>query len=144
MINPGNVLQRRPNPSALSHAETVGEVARELVFSQTVLTHAVAVAHGDRPVGERVVVDHDARRRTDLVLTAIELADVALVVLRAEERPQAAFDALRTLDQFGLVARQRQDADLDRRDLWMETQHDALRLFAGLRVDGRLVLVGVD
>ena len=103
---------RNLRPSA--HAETVGEVPGEFVFGQPVLAHAVAVAYGDRPIGERVVIDHDARRRTDLVLTAVKLPDVALVVLRAEERPQAALDALRALDQFGLVARERKDADLDR------------------------------
>ena len=48
------------------------------------------VAHRDGAVVERLVVDRDAERRADLVLAAVELADVAFVVLRAQVRAQRA------------------------------------------------------
>src|SRR5919199_4433568 len=52
------------------------------------LIHAVAVADGDLVVLQRLKIDGDAVRRTDLVLAAIELADVAARVVR--DHPAAA------------------------------------------------------
>src|SRR3981081_1229590 len=44
--------------------------------TELVRVHAVAVADGDLVVLERLEVDGDAKGRADLVLTAIQLADI--------------------------------------------------------------------
>ena len=62
----------------------------EVVDRDALLGQRVAVAHGDRPVLERLVVDRHAPRRADLVLAAVALADrAALVVLGLHQRPRS-------------------------------------------------------
>ena len=72
-------------------ARRAASTRRQLVDRDALLRERVAVAHGDRAVLERLVVDRHAQRRADLVLAAVALADrAALVVLGLHLRRAAA------------------------------------------------------
>src|SRR5579863_936401 len=106
------------------------EIVLQRIAGDAVLLHRIAGPYGNASVAERLVVDGYAERRADFVLAAIELPDVALVVLRPVVRAQRRLDVDRAFDELGLVARQREDGDLNRRDLRVKPQHSTLRLFA--------------
>src|SRR5256885_760144 len=73
----GSELRRLPR-----RGEPRAERGGEVVDRHALLLERVAIAHGDRAVLERLVVDRHAERRADLVLAAVALADrAALVVL---------------------------------------------------------------
>src|SRR5579884_2009219 len=102
------------------------------------LLHGVALANGHRLVLQGVEVDGDGERRADLVLAAVAAADrLGLVVRGGEAAAQVVLDAVSHLAQLGLLA-ERQDGDLEGRDVGMHAQHHAL-LAAHL-----LAVVGVD
>lgn len=52
----------------------------QLGAGHALLLHRVALTHGHRVVVERVKIDRDAERRTDLVLPPVATADGARVV----------------------------------------------------------------
>ena len=113
--------------------------ARQLVDRDALLRERVAVAHGDRAVLERLVVDRHAPRRADLVLAAVALADrAALVVLGLHDRPRSALVDLAGELGLAVLAHERQHGDLDRRQARVQLQHRAL-LARDL-----LLVVGVD
>src|SRR4051794_41909876 len=67
---PGRQLRRAPG-----RLQAALELVAELVDRDAVLGERVAVAHGDRAVLERLVVDRHAVGRADLVLAAEAAAE---------------------------------------------------------------------
>src|SRR5579875_1132321 len=126
-----------------SKSEAVREIPGELIDADALLAHRVAIAYRDGLILHRLVVDRDAERRPDLVLTPVELPDIPLVVLRAEKRTERVLDEVRSFDQVGLVARQRKNRNLDGRDARMEAQDDPFGLLS-VGVDDPLLLVRID
>src|SRR4051794_6068871 len=66
--------------SVLRPAEPFRQVTLHAIEPHSLLNHAVALTHRNRLIVERVEVDGDAVRRTDLVLPSIATADRAGVV----------------------------------------------------------------
>src|SRR3954454_19722485 len=100
------VLRRRPGP-----LERVVEPGAHALERQPLLGERVAVAHGDRAVLARDVVDRERPWRADLVLPAGAGSDVAAVVVLDQMVPAELLVQLaRRLDHSGRVLRdQRQD-----------------------------------
>src|SRR2546421_8700650 len=88
------------SPAARS-SQSRRQRGRQLRGPLALLLHAVAITHGHRLVLEGGEVDGDAPGRSDLVLTAVELADGAGgVVDGAQAGPaQPVLDRARRLDQ---------------------------------------------
>ena len=103
------------------------------------LLHCIAVTHGHAAVLDGIKVVGDAERSTDLILTAIALADRAgIVVIDHEVLGKLGIDLACTL---GELFRERKNSSLVGRKCGMEMQHDAgIVLFC---VDDLLV-VSVD
>ena len=112
------------------------------------LLERVAVAHRDGVVLERLVVDRDRPGRADLVLAAVAAADrAARVELDLEVRAQLGGERGGALALRGVVAEQRQDRRLDRRDRGVQAQQDALApgdllLVVGVAEEGQEGAVG--
>ncbi|SHW77823.1 Uncharacterised protein [Mycobacteroides abscessus subsp. abscessus] len=105
----------------------------------TLLGHLVAVANGDGVVFERVEIDCDAERGTDLVLSTIPPADCPGVIeVDIPALAQLGGQRLGPRAQVG-IARQRQYRDLDRGQPRIQPQHrTGVHAALGVR---RLVLV---
>src|SRR2546421_12009446 len=100
-----------------SSAELLAQRLHEIRDGDAYLLHLVTGADGDGFVLQRLEVDGDAEGRADLVLAAVAAADaLRVVVLRHEVRAQGVPDAAGGRDEL-LVARERQDGDLDRRQV---------------------------
>ena len=112
------------------------------------LLERVAVAHRHGVVLERLVVDRDRPRRADLVLAAVAAPDrAARVELDLEVRAQLGGQRRGALALRRVVAEQRQDRRLDRRDRGVQAQHDALAagdllLVVGVAEEGQERAVG--
>src|SRR3954451_9771009 len=91
------------------------------------LLERIAVAHRHGIVLERLVVDGDRPRRPDLVLPAVAAADRATRVdLDLEVRPQLCGQRRGALTLDRVIAYEREDRRLDRRDRGMQAQNHAL------------------
>src|SRR6478735_8382648 len=96
-------------------AQTQLDLLAEVVDRDPDLGQAVAIAQRHSAVLERLVVDGEGPRGADLVLAAVAAADgTALVVLGLNSFAQVAVDLPRQL-RLAVLANQRQDRDLDRR-----------------------------
>src|SRR5579883_1109409 len=132
-----------PNETKSRSADVFPNERIERLDCDALLVHGVAFAHRHGLVRERFIIDRQAERRPDFVLAAVQLSDVSLVVLRAILRPQPAFDRARAFDQLGLIAGERKDGHLNRRDPRVKVQHHSLRLFT-VRIDGSFLVVSID
>ncbi len=153
-------MSPRPRPSARAvpsrRAASLGcatgvhaplDLLGEALDRQALLRERVALAQRHRPVLEALVVDGQAERRADLVLAAVALADRAAVVVldhaHARTAAQRAVDLARELG-LAVLAHERQDRRLDRRQARVQSQDRAqLALARALALDQFLV-VGVD
>src|SRR3954447_18673144 len=130
--------------------EAVEDQACHALHGNALLGHRVAVAHGDGTILERVDVDRDAPRRSDLILPPIELADRGGVVVDGHRVAlQVVLDPVAQLHDLGPLLEQRQDGHLVRGEVRMERERDtrlAADLFLAVRVDeegeGRAVRPG--
>src|SRR5688572_7838299 len=75
----------RPASAAAGDVHPLEDRALHALDGHALLAHLVAVADRHRAVLERVDVDRDAPRRTDLVLAPVELADRGGVVVDGHE-----------------------------------------------------------
>src|SRR3954471_11160686 len=97
---------------------SLSQVFRKLRSLDALLLPRVAVAHGDGLVFERLVVDGDAEGRAYLVLTRVELADAARVVVDGAHRGlKLRLYLPRQRDYLRLVLREREHGDFYRREL---------------------------
>src|ERR1700754_2087060 len=97
-------------------SHSLPQVFRKLRGFDALLLPSVAVADGDGLVFERLVVDGDAEGRAYLVLSRVELADAARVVVDGAHRGlQLLLDGLRHRDYLRLVLREREHRNLDGR-----------------------------
>src|SRR3954462_4434813 len=123
--------------------QLAGEEAFELVDGHPLLGHAVALAHGDGLIMQRVEVDGHAERRADLVLAAVAPADGARVVeVDVPVVAQHGGDVPRLRGEVR-VARQREHGDLHGREPAIEAPPRP-PVPAALRVRRLVLAVGVE
>ena len=99
------------------------DIVVELVDRNSFLLHCIAVTDGHAAVLSAVEVIGDAERSTDLVLTAVTLADGACVVIFDHEIPGKLLKDLFSL--FVKLFGKRKNSSLDRSESRMEMKNDA-------------------
>src|SRR5262245_1548759 len=130
----GSTRGSRRDPSANS----VAQDRRQILNSDTLLLHRIAIAQRDRVAqrrriffAERLEINGHTERRTDFVLPAVSPTDrAALVVKHSHVWAQKGDDLLRLRHERLLVFEKRKNRALDWRHPWMESQHYARFHFA--------------
>src|SRR5581483_4555799 len=110
---------------ASSRVNPPQQLGEQIALVHALLRRLVAVAERHGAVLDRLVVDRDAERRSDLVLTAVAATDRArLVVLHREVRAELRVDLLRLLGVAALPEK-REHGGLHRREARVEAEHGA-------------------
>src|SRR6185369_13531345 len=115
--------------------QTLLQMLRQISNFDPLLLPRVAVSHRDCFIFERLVIDGDAKRSSDLILARVEFSDAAGVVLHStQHRLQRSLDRLRHSHDLRFVLRERQDRSFDRRELRAQFQNNSglaliIRLF---------------
>src|SRR5215207_739312 len=118
-------------------AQSVAELADEVVDRHPDLLGGVPIADRDRLVLERLEVDGDRERRADLVLAAVAATDrLRLVVVDHVALTEGLADLVGERGQR-VPARQREHGHLVRRDAGVEAQHRAVLAADHVLVVGR-------
>src|SRR3954469_4418906 len=119
--------------------EAVEDGALHAVERDPLLGHRVPITQGDGVVLEGFDVDRHAPWRPDLILAPIELADRRRVVVDGEDvAGKVRAQRMAQRDDLGPLLEERQNGDLVRRQLGIESEHDALlaaNLLLPIRVD---------
>src|SRR5581483_1806732 len=89
--------------------ESLVEPRRDAADREPLLCERVAVAHGDRLVLERLLVDRERPRRPDLVLAAVAAADLPAVVVLDGEPPAQLLEERARAGRHALVARDQRE-----------------------------------
>ena len=98
----------------------------KVVNRDTHLLHCVAVADGDGVVNQGIVIDRDAHRGTDGILSSVTLADGVFLLVLAHEVVLQAVDDLAGLLRQTVFLDQRQHGDFVRRQDGRQLQHHTL------------------
>ena len=99
----------------------------QVLNRNTHLLHRVAVAHGDGVVDQGVVIDGDAHRRADGILSSVTFADGVLLLILAHEVELQHVDDLACFLRQAVFLDQRQHCDLVGCKDGRQLQHHALR-----------------
>src|SRR4029079_12171013 len=112
---PGLQLAGAEGPGR-SLRELASQVVFELTRFDSLLLEGIAIAHGDRGVGERLAIHCDAEGSPDLVLPPVSPSNGAAVVVEDREcLAQIVRDSARHL-RHPVLLHQREYTSLDRSD----------------------------
>ena len=124
-----------------ANSQALNQVGLDLVERNTDLLHRVTLTNGDGVILNGIKVVGDAEGRTNFVLATVATANsTGIVVLDVPQVTQLLSQFLCRAGQF-VLARQRQDSNLDGSQTRVELEDDAL-IDTTLCVGGFVLVVG--